>query len=377
VTIHLLHPAGPNRRALCSYLASEGHQMVEHLALRDFVRSLRDAPDSAGLLHLGVFATVALAQIQGEEPAGLSSIPDSLRDRILVVVPEGFPRVTKGPMSDEPYHLVEVEKALRSLASSPSNSAPGVPDPARGDCAEPAPSGQREHEAILGAIGRALTPHSGAAEGWLQLLVQDIPPDDPAHRHIGHARRELRALDRVLRLFLLADEATPTFEGSLSLPLLVREVVRGLGVTSVPIALEFSEEISEVKADPKLTRHALESLIRGILEPAGRPESLEIRAVESGSGVELILAEQGCRLEEDQQQVLCAPGRSLLYNSFGRGLGFPLAQRLFSRQGIDMQVSTASNMRLDTRVRFHAAEDARLRVRPGSRRQAELEEGAS
>ncbi|MEZ6194888.1 MAG: hypothetical protein R3F20_04035 [Planctomycetota bacterium] len=340
------HPEGPNERALRAYLARQGFDVHPCRRVEEFLRRLEDDPATRGLVHRdapGVREALARASFA------------RVADHVLCICPTG----AKGGAAEEPrvatiaepYLLSEVADRLAALVRAAPRAVAG-PAPV-----ESAPDAGRDPEfaaRLLGSIGRALGPHLSSADGWLQLLLQDIRPSDPAHRHISHARREMRELDRHLKLLRLADETSAPHIAPVSLPALVREVIRGVGVTSVPIAVELSEDLPEIAADPKLARLALECLLRGALEPAGRPESIAIRTREEAGGVELRIIEEGHRLDADQLGRLCAPGESLLYNSFGRGVGFPLAKRLFARQAVDMDVRSESGQRLAVCLRFRS-----------------------
>lgn len=342
--VRILHPAGPDLRALVRYLEDAGWT-VRVLDGEDELGAPFEGP---AVVHAG-----ALAKRLDLVPAAAGSWCGIGGD---VAAARRLEAAGAAAVRLEPYRLSELEDDLRRLEHVRAESVrpqagPGV----NGQASHALVAIPRdEFPAVLKAVGAALAPGISAAEGWLRLLLQDMDVSDPAHRLISHARREIRELERVVRWLRMAAFESPAYLAPVSLNDVIRSALEALGPAPIPITLDLADDLPEVRADARHLRSALDGLLRGVLDPATRPERVEIITSARDASVRLLLREHGHRLDDDHIDGLGIPGAALLHTSFERGMGFSVAKRLLERQDVHVTLAAEPVARLAFRAVFEA-----------------------
>ncbi|MEE9392193.1 MAG: hypothetical protein V3W41_06785 [Planctomycetota bacterium] len=353
---YLLHPDGPDARALVAFLVREGLEVKNLTSLDSIYESCRAAGIDSDS-DIGPSIVIHASFLRAPSPP--ADAPDL--DRLCVLCPtkEDENRAKNwavGLTWPEPYQFHELSAQLAQLAKRPrrqlsvSAAATACEPPIAAPLALPLDPDRQS--AIMGALGAAFSPRVAAAEGWLQLLLQDIATDDPAHRHISHTLRELREIDRIVRLLRSHRLDRRVYIGPVRLNALLREIIGAQGTSAIPLSLNLAKDLPEVRADTRLLRSALTYLLRAALEPASRSRSLSWSTRAHEGQVILEFVEEGHRLTSSQLEALAAPGLSLLYNPVERGLGYPIAVRNLERCGIGCDVSAEPGRRLRIELKF-------------------------
>ena len=278
-SIILIHPPGPDRDALASFLRSE----VDELLAVSAGDGLRDE-----LTHAGGFTEPLVFILHEESAAGLGSA-GFLRDHPIFIL--GRQRSVEFPelrqRFDIPYFPADILDALRPSLTPRGGPRRASAGPPHGTLVPDASTGD-----LLRSLAHGLKNPLAGADGWLQLLAQGHGPEDPAARPLKQVRNELQRLATMLHAMALLGTQPVANAACADLAALLAARRREADAEAFPIEWHIDGSKLMVCADAAVLDTALKLIFSSFCDERTRVRELTLTAQHTAHGVVLVLQEE-------------------------------------------------------------------------------------
>ncbi|HMS15550.1 MAG TPA: histidine kinase dimerization/phospho-acceptor domain-containing protein [Planctomycetota bacterium] len=328
--IGLLHPPGPNREALSTYLKRSGYSLSDSSP-----QGGHEAECSGWIIHETMLDDAA--------SRGIREVP------VLVLGAErDLPELRHRRLA-EPYYLHDVLSEVKRLVEAQPTSShaartPSV-DPSKSDWGGLA----KDLGLVLRGLAHALNNPLSAASGWLQLLAAEMGKGNSHAHSLEQARAELERIETLLRAVALIGGRPSAMRAPLPLRSLVQERIHRLALEglSVPMAVK-GDENPVVLGDPMAFGLMLDLLFDSFLDDRSRIRHLLVSLTTQGGQSELLIPEDAGLLPFGLDHR--ALGLLLRDTRHGRALGIGLCVRLVE-DGMGGSVELSSKGGLDSALR--------------------------
>jgi len=181
-------------------------------------------------------------------------------------------------------------------------------------------------------INNALT----LLQGWLDLLVADLAPDDPKRATFELLVSEAGRIGRLTRNLLQVARGADEEPSELDLRLLLEEV---LGLVSyemrnhnIEVESRLAADLPAVKGSAGRLKQALLNLLVNARQAMPRGGRLTVSAAKDSDGrVRIEVADTGCGIPEEMQSRVFSPFFTTKRD--GTGLGLPVMRRIIEDHG--------------------------------------------
>ena len=202
---------------------------------------------------------------------------------------------------------------------------------------------------LAGGIAHDFNNFLGSILSYSELLLQDSPPDLPAHDGIERIRTvAVRAAEIVRELMAYGGQESPVFE-AVDLSKLVGEMLHLLKVSiskRAVLNIDLPERLPAVQANAAQMRQVVMNLITNASDALGEEEGvISVRVSPApassldGNFVRLEVSDSGCGMTDEIRARIFDPFFTTKFA--GRGLGLAAVQGIIRRHGGVIHVASA------------------------------------
>lgn len=206
-------------------------------------------------------------------------------------------------------------------------------------------SRDRQLKLMLGGVAHEVKNPLGGIELFTGLLAEELDGGAPnladAKAHLGHVRKELDYLKRIVEDFLAYARERPLNLDALDASGLLHAAAGHLEgeARAKGVLLVVNAEPATVRGDESLLTGALVNLVKNAVQASAQGQTVRVVGAKAGAAYQLAVHDEGHGVPADALPHIFEP--FFTTREKGTGLGLPLAKKLFEAHGGTLAVTSA------------------------------------